>query len=282
MQSNICNGHYVYGNTFIQPDVPDYSFVAHHNMAHAERCIPPYPDMIHRPTICPNGTPGCCLTYEESCGKVDAPFTNPDDDSDGNSKCNCGCCDSNEIIRDKLLFNVLDIQTELIKTLKVTIYGRTKDLDKIVEMKTGGRYAVTYVTEHGLIKSVGYLEVISDAVPDTCTRYINTNNQQAASSAYIGMDCSTEGHSNKCKIYVATIREIEELDTDENPDPLEYKTTKERLEDLLDKIEKGELVFCKKDECCKNTSDDIDKSEDTSTDGEHKNNESETTSDSGN
>lgn len=252
MQSNICNGHYVFGNTFIQPDVPDYSFVAHHSMAHAPRCIPPYPDLVQRPTFCPDGKPGCCLTYEESGNKVDTPYTNPDDE-ETSDKCTCGCCDGNEIIRDPLMYNLIDITTEVVKTLKVTLYGRTKDLDKVVEMKTGGRYAVTYATEHGLIKSVGYLERISSAIPDTCTRYINTNNQLAAADGYIGMDCSTEGHSNKCKIYIATIRQVEELDTDETPDPLEYKTTKERLEDLLDKIDKGELVFCKKDECCVST-----------------------------
>ena len=276
MQSNICNGHYMYGNTFIQPDVPDYSFVAHHNMAHAPRCIPPYPDLVQRPTFCPEGKPGCCLTYEESANKVDTPYTNPDDDN--SNKCTCGCCDGNEIIRDPLMYNLIDITTEVVKTLKVTLYGRTKDLDKTIEMKTGGRYAVTYATEHGLIKSVGYLEVISSAIPDTCTRYINTNNQSAAANAYIAMDCSTEGHSDKRKIYVATIRQIEELDTDETPDPLEYKTTKERLEDLLNKIDKGELVFCKKDECC--NKDTITKDE--GSNNEQSSNESADTSDSEN
>ena len=81
-------------------------------------------------------------------------------------------------------------------------------------MKTGSRYAVTYITEHGLITSIGRLEIIGDSVPDVCTRYVNATNMAAASTAYIGMDCSTEGNSDKRKIYIATIRFIQAIEDD--------------------------------------------------------------------
>ena len=75
---------------------------------------------------------------------------------------------------------------------------------KTIIMNLGKRYAVTYITEIGLIMSVGYLKVISDSVPDECTKYIGSN-MSIASTAYIGLDCSTEGNSDKKKICQHTI-----------------------------------------------------------------------------
>ena len=270
MKSHIINGHYMYGNTFIQPDMPMYNHIHHHtkphpgmypppmrppepcnhhpyydhcDMAPVHRCIPPYPDMIHRPVYCPDGDDiGCCLGYEDSANRIDCPYTNPDDE---NNKCNCEDCpfSTNGIIRDPLVNNIINIETSVIKTLRITLYGTSRDLDKTIEMKTGSRYMVTYITEHGLVTSVGILEVISDAVPDTCTRYLNTVNMAAANTAYIGMDCSSVGHSDKRKIYIATIRNIRELDTDEEVDVEEYKSMRDKLNDLLDAIDRGELIF---------------------------------------
>lgn len=270
MKSHIINGHYMYGNTFIQPDMPMYNHIHHHtkphpgmypppmrppepcnhhpyydhcDMAPVHRCIPPYPDMIHRPVYCPDGNDiGCCLGYEDSANRIDCPYTNPDDE---NNKCNCEDCpfSTNGIIRDPLVNNIINIETSVIKTLRITLYGTSRDLDKTIEMKTGSRYMVTYITEHGLVSSVGILEVISDAVPDTCTRYLNTVNMAAANTAYIGMDCSSVGHSDKRKIYIATIRNIRELDTDEEVDVEEYKSMRDKLNDLLDAIDRGELIF---------------------------------------
>lgn len=270
MKSHIINGHYMYGNTFIQPDMPMYNHIHHHtkphpgmypppmrppepcnhhpyydhcDMAPVHRCIPPYPDMIHRPVYCPDGNDiGCCLGYEDSANRIDCPYTNPDDE---NNKCNCEDCpfSTNGIIRDPLVNNIINIETSVIKTLRITLYGTSRDLDKTIEMKTGSRYMVTYITEHGLVTSVGILEVISDAVPDTCTRYLNTVNMAAANTAYIGMDCSSVGHSDKRKIYIATIRNIRELDTDEEVDVEEYKSMRDKLNDLLDAIDRGELIF---------------------------------------
>lgn len=256
MRSHIINGHYMFGNTFIQPEMPMYERIVHHNMAPVTRPMPPYPDMTTRPIYCPNGKAGCCLGYEDSANKVDTPY---DDSAYDQSKyTSCSDCPfaPDGIIRDPLMFNVVNIETSVVKTLKVTIYGISSDQDKTIEMKVGNRYAITYITEHGLITSVGRLEVISESVPDECTRYINAVNMAAASTAYIGVDCSTEGNSDKRKIYISTIRYIQELNDGEEVEEItdEVKTIKERLQELLDAIEKGELVFCNKEKCCKEDS----------------------------
>ena len=260
MVRRIINGHYMFGNTFIQPEMPIYYRIPHHNMAPALRPMPPYPDCNMAPTQCPNGKPGCCLGYEDSSNKIDAPY----DDSayDENNKCDCTDCPfaTSGIVRDPLMFNVVNIETSVVKTLKVTIYGTSKDQDKTVEMKVGNKYAVTYITEHGLITSVGRLELISDSVPDTCTRYINATNMAAASSAYIGMDCSSEGYSDKRKIYIGTIRYIQVLEDGSDVETEveeESKSIKERLEELLLAIENGELVFCNKNCNCNSSDDNI-------------------------
>lgn len=260
MHGHIINGHYMFGNTFMQPEMPMYERIAHHNMAPVKRPMPPYPDLTNRPIHCPNGKPGCCLGYEDTANKIDTPY---DDSAYDSNKCECTDCpfDLDSIIRDSLVYNVVEIETSVIKTLKVNIYGVNRDQDKTIEMKVGNRYAVTYLTEHGLIISVGRLEIISDSVPDDCIRYIKTSNMSVASTAYIGMDCSTEGNSDKRKIYIATIRDIKVLEDDEAIETEEVKTLRSRLQELLDAIENGELVFCKN---CPNTS----------TDDEHVDNES--------
>lgn len=277
MTSHIINDHYMFGNTFIQPDLPMYNKIPHHYMAPVTRTIPPYPDMITRPIYCPEGKPGCCLGYEDSANKVDTPY---DDSAYDENNCECKDCPfySNGIVRDPLMFNVVNIETSIVKTLKVTIYGTSPDQDKTVEMKVGERYAITYITEHGLITSVGRLELISESVPDTCTKYINAVNMAAASTAYIGMDCSTEGNSDKRKIYIGTIRYIQKLEDGEDVEAEEVKSLKQRLQELLDAIEKGELVFCNNSKDCCNNDNTTESDNNSSNNNEHIDNES--TSDS--
>jgi len=234
----------------MQPDMPHYNHIKHHILAPVHRPMPPYPDSGVPGSI--QGKPGQCLCFETEGGqKIDCPYVNSDDEN-AETSCNCDCelCKAG-IIRDPLMFNVVNIETSIVKTLKLTLYGTSSDKDKTVEMKEGNRYAVTYITERGMVTSVGYLELISDSVPDKCTRYIGGANSMATvSSAYIGMDCSTEGHSDKRKIYIATIRFVQALEEGETPDIEEVKSMRERLQELLDAIENGELVFCDKKSCC--------------------------------
>jgi hypothetical protein len=214
MRSHIINGHYMFGNTFIQPEVHGYKNL-HHHMAPANRPMPPYPDMVNRPIQCPSGG-NCYFNHSDGVTTVETPYI-----EDGNTG-DCSECETcplayNGVIRDPLITSVVNIETSIIKTLKITLYGNTAERDKTVEMKTGSRYAVTYITEHGLVTSIGCLDLISDSIPDECTRYINSNNMAAVSSAFIGMDCSTEGYSDKRKIYISTIRLVQELDDSDSP-----------------------------------------------------------------
>ena len=114
------------------------------------------------------------------------------------------------ITRSSLLSNFVDIETSIEKILNVTIYGINESMDVTVQMHVGNRYAITYVTESGLKTAIGYLKVISDGIPDECMRYIGKYNA-VATAAYIGLDCSAEGLSDKRMIYIATIRGITEL-----------------------------------------------------------------------
>lgn len=237
MKSYITNGHYMFGNTFIQPEMPMYNNIHCHSMANTYRAIPPYPDVE-----CHNCTCNCnYLGYENDGTKVDVPYN----DNTNNNNCNCTEC-PNDIIRDPLMYNVINIETSVIRTLKIKLYGINPSDDKIIEMNIGKRYAVTYITEHGMVTSVGYLETVSNNIPDECIRYINSNNISIASTAYIGMDCSKEGHSDKRKIYISSIRYIQDLnESEDEAEIIETKSMKTRLQELLDAIDKGELVFCK-------------------------------------
>ena len=206
MRTNIINGHYMFGNTFIQPEVYGYKNL-HHHMAPASRPMPPYPDMVNKPVQCPSGG-NCYFNHNDGVTTVENQYM----ENENVEECNTCPFGYNSVIRDPLVSSVVNIETTVIKTLKITLYGNTTEKDKTVEMKTGSRYAVTYITEHGLVTSIGCLELISDSIPDECTRYINGTNVAAVSSAYIGLDCSTEGYSDKRKIYISTIRLVQELD----------------------------------------------------------------------
>ena len=104
------------------------------------------------------------------------------------------------ITRSSLLSNFVDIETSIEKILNITIYGIQESMDTTIKMHIGNRYAVTYVSESGLKTAVGCLKVISDGIPDECMRYVGQYNA-AATSAYIGLDCSTEGLSDNSWYY---------------------------------------------------------------------------------
>ena len=198
---HIVNGHYMFGNTFVQPDMAWYDSYRHHIKAPIVR------NMCDCNPSCENRPFDDGMPYITDSGK----------------KCNCTNCPNNDIVRNPLMMNLINIETSLIKSLKVTLYGINKDMDKTIIMNLGKRYAVTYITEIGLIMSVGYLKVISDSVPDECTKYIGSN-MSIASTAYIGLDCSTEGNSDKKKIYISSIRYIEEVNDEDNKDQKDDKS----------------------------------------------------------
>ena len=127
-----------------------------------------------------------------------------------------------------IVSNFVNIETSIKKILKVVFYGTSEEYDKTIEMEVGKRYGITYVTEIGLRSCEGTLREIANSIPDDCTRYVGEYNA-VTQNAYIGMDCSVAGNSDKKMIYVATIRDIEELGEDENYES--FITDDERLTD---------------------------------------------------
>ena len=126
----------------------------------------------------------------------------------------------NEWIRANynLINDFVNIGTSIEKILKVTIYKTKAEDDITVEMKVGNKYSILYITEAGVKEAVGYLREISSGIPDECRRYIGEYDSNAI-RAYIGLDCSTEGKSDKKLIYIASIRGVELLEEGEPYEP---------------------------------------------------------------
>ena len=125
----------------------------------------------------------------------------------------CNRC--NKIQRNNLLFNIVNISSSIDKILTITLYGTSKNLDKTIKMKIGNKYCISYLTENGVQTVTGIFKELSPNMPDECVKYIGLYSS-VTTAAYICLDCSTEGQSDKRLIYIASIRHIEELFDDEN------------------------------------------------------------------
>lgn len=176
-------------------------------------------------TFCENGRPPYynCIPHHQQPGLRDFPNKQPftdgtpfhPDSNNPNCTGNCGCGNgTGNVVRSPLMYNLVNIETKLITSLQITLYGVTKDLDKEIIMEIGKRYAITYITESGFKTADGILKEISKAIPDNCMRYIGEYNATAV-QAYIGMDCSDKGISDKRMIYICSIRDIQPLEFDE-------------------------------------------------------------------
>lgn len=212
------DGHYMYGNTFVTPKPPYYDSIKHH---HAP-CIRKFP-------IPPRGDDGC-------------PYLPDDSESNG------------EIIRNPLTYNLMNIETKLKYSLWIKLYGTKEDMDKELTLEIGKRYAITYLTERGIDIADGTLQVISPSIPDECRRYIGEYDDNAK-SAYIGIDCSTTGKSDKRMIYIASIRYIEELEDGEdydnplnNPTDIEMMSDSQKLSAILELLRDNLPCPCTEDQ----------------------------------
>ena len=139
--------------------------------------------------------------------------------------------DSGEVIRMDIP-NILNMETYIEKRLKVIIYGIKEEDDKEFTLEIGKRYAIQYITETGLKTADGYLRFLSSSIPEGPCRYAG-NYTDEAMQAFIGIDCSKKGVSDKRKIYLNTIRMITELEDDEDYTPPAVAGT---INDLLNKI----------------------------------------------
>jgi len=120
------------------------------------------------------------------------------------------------VLRSAQANNIINIETVLVRSLRVKLYSVNEEDDIDITLELGRKYAIAYITEGGMKVAKGILKVIDSSIPDTCTRYIGEFNSNTI-TAYIGLDCSTEGNSDKRKIYIAAIRDIKDI-TEEDAD----------------------------------------------------------------
>ena len=220
---NTVDGYYMYGiSEYDQPSIPYYNASIYHKGDIREfpcKAIKddgaPYLEYI---------TPNCCLT----------------------------CKKCNGINRTTLVNTFVNIQSYIDKILVIKLYGITKDLDKTIKLKIGNKYCISYITERGLATVTGVFKEISENTPDECITYIG-NFGNITTTAYIGLDCSTEGQSDKRLIYIGSIRNIQEI-YDENDDPYNNLTQEEKIiksysdlqttiESINEFIENGEFNY---------------------------------------
>lgn len=130
--------------------------------------------------------------------------------------------------------NIINIESSVTKILTLKLYGLTEDLDKVINLREGNKYCVSYITEDGIKTVTGKFRGFSPNLPDECVRYIGNFNT-SISAAYICLDCSTDGESDKRLIYIASIRFVEEI-LDENTDPYPEMTQEEKMRALTSAI----------------------------------------------
>lgn len=148
------------------------------------------------------------------------------------SCCNESCRRKNNV--DTNASNIINIESIIDRVLTITLYGVTKEFDKKIKMIIGNKYAITYITEYGFNTVTGTLGEISSGTPDECTKYVGNFNS-SVTAAYIGLDCSTNGKSDKRLIYIASIRGIEAV-FDDDEDKYPDMTPDEKLNNMLTMI----------------------------------------------
>lgn len=182
----INNGNYRYGHSeYHQPSLPCYN-----NMMHHKQCNIRDTNIV---TIRDDKSPYNPYTGENPCAS-------------------CGRC--NRVNRGLFTPTLVEIESRVDKVLTLVLYRENNNDDKTVKMRIGNKYTITYATADGIVTATGVFKVLSENIPDNCTRYI-CNYSSASTAAYIGMDCSSVGTSDKRLIYIATIRDIEEIFDDE-------------------------------------------------------------------
>ena len=146
------------------------------------------------------------------------------------------------IVRSAQAANIINIETLAVRSLRIKLYALKEEDDIDLLLELGKAYSVVYLTEGGLKVATGVLKVIDTTIPDTCVRYVGEFNE-TVSTAWIGLDCSTTGKSDKRKIFIASIRGIEEAVIDDpNYVPPEVDpsgmTDSEKLNTLLENLPK--------------------------------------------
>lgn len=169
---------------------------------------------------------------------------------------------SSPVVRSAKVNNIVNIETVLCRSLRLKLYATKEADDTDIMLELGKAYAVTYITEGGLKVAKGILKVIDSTIPDTCTRYIGEFNESTI-TAWIGLDCSTTGNSDKRKIFIASIRAIEEVlddpdyqSSEVNPEDMSYTQRltylinnipdiRKLLQDIFSKVKDNDQIMAK-------------------------------------
>lgn len=202
----IQDGHYMYGNAFIQP------YPAYYNSSWMHR-KPPMRTFPNREFI---------------------------DDGSQYISDNSSSTAGEAIMRSTTANAIVNIETRLINSLEITLYRMKEEDDTNLVLEIGKMYSVVYMTEGGLKVAKGILRLIDTTIPDECQRYIGEFNESVI-TAWIGLDCSTVGKSDKRKIYIASIRGLEEVpedDSDYQPPEIDTNemTSAQKLEFLVNNM----------------------------------------------
>lgn len=182
-----------------------------HNYGESKR--PPFVPYGPKPPICP------CHCHGEP--EKLPPIKRPDHDDKyyehppyipSAQGCNCK-------IPDRMpVSNIINVESQLLITLKITLYGVSEEDDKTIILENGKEYIITYITEDGVRQITGVLRYIDYNIPTECVRYIGEYNT-VTDQSYIIVDGSTAGYSNIVKIFIRSLRDIVEVKKDEDKDP---------------------------------------------------------------
>lgn len=182
-----------------------------HNYGEPKR--PPFVPYGPKPPICP------CHCHGEP--EKLPPIKRPDHDDKyyehppyipSAQGCNCK-------IPDRMpVSNIINVESQLLITLKITLYGVKEEDDKTIILENGKEYIFTYITEDGVRQITGILRYIDYNIPTECVRYIGEYNT-VTDQSYIIVDGSTVGYSNIVKIFIRSLRDIIEVKKDDNKDP---------------------------------------------------------------
>lgn len=194
----------------------------HNNLAMAPHRDPHNYGEPKRPPFVPYGPkpPICPCHYHGEPEKL-PPIKRPDHDDKyyehppyipSAQGCNCK-------IPDRMpVSNIINVESQLLITLKITLYGVSEEDDKTIILENGKEYIITYITEDGVRQITGVLRYIDYNIPTECVRYIGEYNT-VTDQSYIIVDGSTVGYSNIVKIFIRSLRDIVEVKKDDNKDP---------------------------------------------------------------
>lgn len=228
MSHHCVDGCYMEGNTFIQPDQAQGNYTIPSNSPFYEKVKPDFycsmtpprsPIMRYPPLI--NDGPCECISHLHEDHVLRPTMI-------------CHCCNDDyvkpEPPKRMEIPSVVNIETKLIVSVKVTLYSVREEDDVTLILSEGKKYKILYVTKDGVFERTGILKVIDTNIPIREYQYIG-NTDAIAQDAYLILDSSTVGNAEVHKIFINTIRSITEIVDEVEEEP--SKDTEPKDEDII-------------------------------------------------